>query len=468
MGSLLQAFTFDRNTFRRTAEESADSVAHHIEKVRHGDELDKIASNIAGALASYMGIFAKGTAGQLVPTELAKVFLMLYAANKADSWRWLVARSLWRFVVPNGTACKVNTPAQKLGIKFAFFHAIVQLLTHLSALSENKRFLYFEELCRLLVDDAHWKLPGDELFARVIKARSNRNNGFGSERSFLADLENKSNTERGEFDIPRDNFNGLFLKAFAQTSFFQFLDGKEGRKVAVALNPNLDAVLQRRIRFILDHPPNWIGTDWPSYMDIQTNDLPQEVTAAGADEEIDFASDLTELADLVSSARAALSASGLYSTPEQLLRLTASLESKRFLILTGVAGSGKTKLAQAFARWLTPNAVLSDPLGTGCKIQSERIVYHVKASDLVAVEFWNSENEEEATKVVLPRELITEWAAYIQTNRISRQSPAREIREGVKAKSKFSDQLHSFETHLKAAAFALVDASTVKSPASCY
>ena len=35
-------------------------------------------------------------------------------------------------------------------------------------------------------------------------------------------------------------------------------------------------------------------------------------------------------------------------------RLTSSLLSKRFLIATGLAGSGKTKLAQAFARWITP------------------------------------------------------------------------------------------------------------------
>ena len=34
-------------------------------------------------------------------------------------------------------------------------------------------------------------------------------------------------------------------------------------------------------------------------------------------------------------------------------RLTSSLLSKRFLIATGLAGSGKTKLAQAFTQWLT-------------------------------------------------------------------------------------------------------------------
>jgi energy-coupling factor transporter ATP-binding protein EcfA2 len=44
-----------------------------------------------------------------------------------------------------------------------------------------------------------------------------------------------------------------------------------------------------------------------------------------------------------------------------LLRFTASLLSKRFLILTGLAGSGKTKLAQAFAHWLTPDPGPLDP-----------------------------------------------------------------------------------------------------------
>jgi hypothetical protein len=45
---------------------------------------------------------------------------------------------------------------------------------------------------------------------------------------------------------------------------------------------------------------------------------------------------------------------GLRLRRELLLRFTAALGAKRFLILSGLAGSGKTKLAQAFARWLTP------------------------------------------------------------------------------------------------------------------
>jgi MoxR-like ATPase len=36
-------------------------------------------------------------------------------------------------------------------------------------------------------------------------------------------------------------------------------------------------------------------------------------------------------------------------------RLVSAMLSKRFLVLTGLAGSGKTKLAQASARWITPD-----------------------------------------------------------------------------------------------------------------
>ena len=45
---------------------------------------------------------------------------------------------------------------------------------------------------------------------------------------------------------------------------------------------------------------------------------------------------------------------GLRVTENCVVRFAASLLSKRFMILTGLAGSGKTKIAQAFARWITP------------------------------------------------------------------------------------------------------------------
>lgn len=466
MSKFLESFTFDRNTYRRTAEESADSVALHIEKVNRTEQLDKTASNIVGALASYMGVFTKNN-GAYAPTKVASVFIELYAANKADSWRWLVARSLWKYVVPNGTACKANVPASAMGVTFAFFHVILQLLTHLSTESGKKRFLYFEELCNILSDDANWGKSGSLLFNEVIKGRISGHGGFGSRRSFLEDLENKSDTERSEYGIPRDNFNGLFLKAFAQTGFIDFKDGPDGKMVALALSPNLDVVLQRRLRFILDHPPIWDGSNWPGYMDIQAEDLPKEVSMDSTAPQSDSLYSSVGLQNLIVSAKADCDSSQISTTEEQLRRLVAALQTKRLLILTGLSGSGKTILADAFARWITPVCMKTDPLASGVTIESERISYYINASDQIAVEFWNSTDEATATKVTLPRAIIEEWAKYIKENELAKDTPARTIREGVKVASKFSDQLHSFETHLKAAAYALLDSGFSKQFARC-
>jgi energy-coupling factor transporter ATP-binding protein EcfA2 len=47
--------------------------------------------------------------------------------------------------------------------------------------------------------------------------------------------------------------------------------------------------------------------------------------------------------------------SGLHYSDDLLSRFTASLLTKPFVILTGLSGSGKTKLAQAFVQWICQN-----------------------------------------------------------------------------------------------------------------
>lgn len=47
---------------------------------------------------------------------------------------------------------------------------------------------------------------------------------------------------------------------------------------------------------------------------------------------------------------------GIRTNKELLLRFAGCLLSKRFLIATGLSGSGKTKIAQAFAHWFSVNA----------------------------------------------------------------------------------------------------------------
>jgi 5-methylcytosine-specific restriction protein B len=65
--------------------------------------------------------------------------------------------------------------------------------------------------------------------------------------------------------------------------------------------------------------------------------------------------DSTTLTELVASLDGALGSDevGVHAKVELIRRVASCLLSKRFLIATGLAGSGKTKLAQAFARWLS-------------------------------------------------------------------------------------------------------------------
>ncbi len=174
------------------------------------------------------------------------------------------------------------------------------------------------------------------------------------------------------------------------------------------------------------------------------------------------------LLELVERFRADAGDSFLHVDYKGVHRLASCLLSKRFLIATGLAGSGKTKLAQAFAHWVTPSRLAVDVFSPGSEIHSTNVTYYVKRSDNLSVEFWNDSNENDATKVTLPREMIDEWATYIENNSVPYTTQARQIREAVKVTSKFSDQLHSFETHLKAAAFALLNSQLQDDNGSCY
>jgi 5-methylcytosine-specific restriction protein B len=77
--------------------------------------------------------------------------------------------------------------------------------------------------------------------------------------------------------------------------------------------------------------------------------LPTLISSAGGETE----DSTITLAELVGRFQSDANASLLHVDQASAHRLASSLLSKRFLIATGLAGSGKTKLAQAFARWLS-------------------------------------------------------------------------------------------------------------------
>ncbi len=141
---------------------------------------------------------------------------------------------------------------------------------------------------------------------------------------------------------------------------------------------------------------------------------------------------------------------------EFLRRFVASLTAKRFVILTGMSGSGKTKLAQAFARWISSPRATVDPFTLGAQIGNK---YRVMDSDRISVEFWNNQNE----KVLLPRRLITEWADFLQVHPELKEVGSQEIRRKFRPEydamegDKFAGQTLSWDTHLKPAAIAVIE-----------
>ena len=99
-------------------------------------------------------------------------------------------------------------------------------------------------------------------------------------------------------------------------------------------------------------------TEAESLTDHQIGDLLQEEPANPEDylPDLNFATGNGELTEMLVTFEtlARGTVCGLRVGQKLLLRLTSAQCAKRFLILTGLAGSGKTKLAQAFAQWITP------------------------------------------------------------------------------------------------------------------
>ncbi|MCW3106157.1 MAG: hypothetical protein JWQ09_663 [Segetibacter sp.] len=151
----------------------------------------------------------------------------------------------------------------------------------------------------------------------------------------------------------------------------------------------------------------------------------------------------------------ACSLGNLLITEQLAIRFISALITKPFVILTGLSGSGKTKLALAFAQWITNK---SFPSGKSKfikneQIKSDRVTYSVTEADAIAITLTQSDSK---IKVTLPYELINDWVETIRNFNYSQETPARTIRESVREITKFSSQINSFESHLKAAAFQLM------------
>ena len=137
--------------------------------------------------------------------------------------------------------------------------------------------------------------------------------------------------------------------------------------------------------------------------------------------------------------------------PKALQRIASCLLSKRFLIATGLAGSGKTKLAQAFARWMTPrlHTFQSRPFFIGEKIKAARSTYTIVDCDnLSVVVLQPGEN----TKTILPLDLVEAWARIIADRSFTITTTSQEIQKAVADSTDWSPTVNSFHSPLKALA----------------
>jgi hypothetical protein len=170
------------------------------------------------------------------------------------------------------------------------------------------------------------------------------------------------------------------------------------------------------------------------------------------------------ITDLITNFQAACDGN-LKIAPSLVVRIVASLLSKRFVILTGLAGSGKTKVAQAFARWITPPTTIPDPFYPGAKLEAATKTYAITNSDTLGVEAVS----DEGTKVLLPRAIIQQWADYIEKHNVPETIGAQDLRSKIKAEhGEYSAYLQNFETHYKPAAFALAKARHTAQQSKCY
>ena len=148
--------------------------------------------------------------------------------------------------------------------------------------------------------------------------------------------------------------------------------------------------------------------------------------------------------------------SGLILSENLIQRFIASLQTKPFVILTGLSGSGKTKLAEAFSIWITNKYSAKPIFKKGQKLPSKQapyIVRHISDTNITV-------ESEGKSWAISPMELIEYWVDVIDENNFNIDTDSQAIKEKVLKKYEgvmvYSKSHNSFHSVLKALALGFI------------
>lgn len=150
----------------------------------------------------------------------------------------------------------------------------------------------------------------------------------------------------------------------------------------------------------------------------------------------------------------ALDESGLHYDDDFVRRFVSALCAKPFVVLSGLSGSGKTKLAHAFASWMSVGVSAATPV-TRCftpglvvrSARSEQKIIDVGDKGVIVA-------QGNGKCTCLSYEIINEWIETIKKHGYTKDTGSGTIKDQVISEHpKYSPYLHAFDPVLKALAF---------------
>lgn len=162
-------------------------------------------------------------------------------------------------------------------------------------------------------------------------------------------------------------------------------------------------------------------------------------------------SDINSLGNFVNEINGVAAAAGLSFPPELLSRFICAALAKPFVILTGISGSGKTKLAQSFTAWLAgPGTTKKFPFEIGGTVPSAKAVYTITDIDRIGAVIAQPNGDQ----IVIPFAAIEEWVDYLSKNPSSLGKKTQDVSHDLKEDypTKYCSAIHSFHPLLKAMA----------------